>query len=301
MATEALKKFADELKSAREDREVTLKQIFAKTRIDLKFLQAIENADFNVLPDLYIKAFIKEYAQQIDLNPQEILQKYENAKSGRQEPAPLLQQNLPVPPVEEVMEREEQLETTETRAEEPVSLNEKVKFKLNPNYFYIGAGLILLLIFIYLVLLKGTSPPDIVQEKNYEENALQNKPRFEVEKTDQGQTPDQKTDVPVSRHPDSLRLQMELDDRVWTKVISDGKIVHQQYDLGNSKLNFAATKYFSISIGNAGAVKVFYNNKPVKNIGKKGEIRNIYISPDTIRYLTITPAAKNEKKPQTAN
>ena len=242
MATEALKKFADELKSAREDREVTLKQIFAKTRIDLKFLQAIENADFNVLPDLYIKAFIKEYAQQIDLNPQEILQKYENAKSGRQEPAPLLQQNLPVPPVEEVMEREEQLETTETRAEEPVSLNEKVKFKLNPNYFYIGAGLILLLIFIYLVLLKGTSPPDIVQEKNYEENALQNKPRFEVEKTDQGQTSDQKTDVPVIRHPDSLRLQMELDDRVWTKVISDGKIVHQQYDLGNSKLNFAATK-----------------------------------------------------------
>jgi len=301
MATEALKKFADELKSAREDREVTLKQIFAKTRIDLKFLQAIENADFNVLPDLYIKAFIKEYAQQIDLNPQEILQKYENAKSGRQEPAPLLQQNLPVPPVEEVMEREEQLETTETRAEEPVSLNEKVKFKLNPNYFYIGAGLILLLIFIYLVLLKGTSPPDIVQEKNYEENALQNKPRFEVEKTDQGQTSDQKTDVPVIRHPDSLRLQIELDDRVWTKVISDGKIVHQQYDLGNSKLNFAATKYFSISIGNAGAVKVFYNNKPVKNIGKKGEIRNIYISPDTIRYLTITPAAKNEKKPQTAN
>jgi cytoskeletal protein RodZ len=301
MATEALKKFADELKSAREDREVTLKQIFAKTRIDLKFLQAIENADFNLLPDLYIKAFIKEYAQQIDLNPQEILQKYENAKSGRQEPAPLLQQNLPVPPVEEVMEREEQLETTETRAEEPVSLNEKVKFKLNPNYFYIGAGLILLLIFIYLVLLKGTSPPDIVQEKNYEENALQNKPRFEVEKTDQGQTSDQKTDVPVIRHPDSLRLQIELDDRVWTKVISDGKIVHQQYDLGNSKLNFAATKYFSISIGNAGAVKVFYNNKPVKNIGKKGEIRNIYISPDTIRYLTITPAAKNEKKPQTAN
>ena len=48
MATEALKKFADELKTAREVKEISLLQVSAKTKIDLKFLQAMEDANFDI-------------------------------------------------------------------------------------------------------------------------------------------------------------------------------------------------------------------------------------------------------------
>ena len=83
MATEALKKFAEELKIARESKEISLQQIANKTRIDIKFLNAIESANFDILPEIYIKAFIKEYANLVELDPKEVINKYEFARTGR--------------------------------------------------------------------------------------------------------------------------------------------------------------------------------------------------------------------------
>ncbi|MCK7516561.1 MAG: helix-turn-helix domain-containing protein [Ignavibacteriales bacterium] len=51
----------------------------AKTRIDFKFLEAIDNGNFSFLPDLYVKAFIKQYAKAVDLDEQETIKKYEDA------------------------------------------------------------------------------------------------------------------------------------------------------------------------------------------------------------------------------
>ena len=58
-----LNKFSEELKEARIKNGLTLQQIAAKTRIDLKFLENLENGNFAFLPELYIKAFIREYAK----------------------------------------------------------------------------------------------------------------------------------------------------------------------------------------------------------------------------------------------
>ncbi|MEW6701711.1 MAG: helix-turn-helix domain-containing protein, partial [Bacteroidota bacterium] len=91
MATEALKRFSDELKFIRESKGITLQQIASRTKIDLKFLQAIEDANFDILPELYMRAFIKEYAQSIDINTKEILQKYDLANTGKIEEKPQIE------------------------------------------------------------------------------------------------------------------------------------------------------------------------------------------------------------------
>ena len=49
-----------------------------------------------------------------------------------------------------------------------------------------------------------------------------------------------------------------------------------------------------------GRVKVYFNNKPVENVGKPGEIRNLFITSDGIKYYTIPPK-KNEEKSPTAH
>ncbi|KAF0139643.1 MAG: transcriptional regulator XRE family [Stygiobacter sp.] len=87
MASETLQKFAEELRVTREAKEISILQISNRTKIDPKFLNAIENADFDILPELYVRAFIKEFAQTIDLNPKETIQKYELAKTGKTENA----------------------------------------------------------------------------------------------------------------------------------------------------------------------------------------------------------------------
>ena len=63
-----LDKFADELRQQRENSGLTLQQMATKTRIDLKFLEAIDQGNFSFLPDLYVKAFVKQYSQTIGLD-----------------------------------------------------------------------------------------------------------------------------------------------------------------------------------------------------------------------------------------
>ncbi len=66
-----LDRFAEQLRKARLKKGASLQQMAAKTRIDIKFLEAMDNGNFGFLPDLYIKAFIKQYAKAVDLDEQE--------------------------------------------------------------------------------------------------------------------------------------------------------------------------------------------------------------------------------------
>jgi cytoskeletal protein RodZ len=78
-----LKNFTEELKDAREKTGITLQIVAAKTRIDIKFLEALEDGNFNFLPELYVKAFIKQYAKVVGLDEDETIQKYNIAKEGK--------------------------------------------------------------------------------------------------------------------------------------------------------------------------------------------------------------------------
>jgi cytoskeletal protein RodZ len=79
-----LNKFAEELKAARTERNLTLQQIAAKTRIDLKFLEEMEKGNFSFLPELYINAFLKEYVRLVGLDENLMLKKFAAAKSGKE-------------------------------------------------------------------------------------------------------------------------------------------------------------------------------------------------------------------------
>ena len=75
-----LDKFAEELKQAREQNDLTLQQLAAKTRIDIKFLEQMEFGDFSFLPEVYARAFIKDYSKVVGLDEVRMLKKYDLAK-----------------------------------------------------------------------------------------------------------------------------------------------------------------------------------------------------------------------------
>ena len=68
-------KLAEELKLAREKSQLTPEYIAQKIKIDLKFLRMMEKGDFTFLPDIYIKAFLKEYARMVGLDENLIIKK----------------------------------------------------------------------------------------------------------------------------------------------------------------------------------------------------------------------------------
>lgn len=314
MASEALKKFADELKFTRESKSITLQQIAGKTRIDLKFLQAIEDANFDVLPEIYIRAFIKEYSQTLDLNPKETLQKFDNARSGKQEEKPPeevhTEDHQQKEPEEAITPSAETIQTTqspkalnseETPAAQPDIPEVKTINAIKTNYIIGGLISVIALLIIYFSFFNGSSS-EIIQVTSDQDVVSTNNGRFELGK--QTATQDQaEIQTPVNTllpSTDSLRLSVLTTDRVWLKVSTDGKVFQQGIVEANLKMNFAATKNFSVSIGNAGRVKVYFNNKPVENVGKPGKIRNLFITSDGIKYYTIPPK-KNEEKSPTAH
>ncbi|MCX6174493.1 MAG: DUF4115 domain-containing protein [Ignavibacteriales bacterium] len=300
MATEALKKFADELKTAREVKEISLSQVSAKTKIDLKFLQAIEDANFDVLPEIYIRAFIREFAQTIDLNSKEVLQKFDIARLGKPEekPQPQLENANREDPVN-LHETSETKEFDSTEVLQPTTLGPgKAAKSLKLNYIIGGSILFVALIVVYFAFIRNSSP-EIIQEKFDQETSTENTQRFEIDKSSQSQTSGFVDQSALA--PDSLHLSVFAVARVWIKVTTDGKTVHQNIVQANTRLNFASTKSFNVSVGNAGLVQIFFNNKQIENVGKLGEIRNLFITHDNIRYFTIAPQSKNEKKSSTKN
>src|SRR5574338_990229 len=93
-----LDKFADELRAQREKSGLSLQQMAAKTRIDLKFLEAIDQGNFSFLPDINVKAFVKQYAKTIGLDEDITLKKYEAAKDGLEydpNPQPAVEETKP--------------------------------------------------------------------------------------------------------------------------------------------------------------------------------------------------------------
>jgi hypothetical protein len=62
------------LRGERDRRGIGIDEIEAETRIRAKFLLAIEEERFDVLPGpAYVRAFVRDYAEQLGLDPQELV------------------------------------------------------------------------------------------------------------------------------------------------------------------------------------------------------------------------------------
>lgn len=67
------------LKKARLERGISLEELQEITKIRIRYLQAIEEEDFSVLPGkFYVRAFIKSYAEAVGMDPQEVINIYQN-------------------------------------------------------------------------------------------------------------------------------------------------------------------------------------------------------------------------------
>ncbi|MBC8345455.1 MAG: helix-turn-helix domain-containing protein [Candidatus Marinimicrobia bacterium] len=72
-----MSEFYKELKSIREDQGIDLEEIHNRTKINLNYLQAIENGQFDLLPHTYVRLFIRAYATEIGADPEEIVSNLE--------------------------------------------------------------------------------------------------------------------------------------------------------------------------------------------------------------------------------
>jgi hypothetical protein len=87
------------LKKERETRNISLDEISAFTKIKEHHLKSIEEDRYELLPAaIYVKGFLKTYAQYLALDPKNIILQYENYLKSLLPPEPPdLQQKIPPP------------------------------------------------------------------------------------------------------------------------------------------------------------------------------------------------------------
>ena len=71
------------LKSHRESKGVKIQEIAEYTKINPKYLHAIETGEFEVLPNAYMRLFLRSYAQFIGADAKQALDDYELHTTGR--------------------------------------------------------------------------------------------------------------------------------------------------------------------------------------------------------------------------
>ncbi|NDI33322.1 helix-turn-helix domain-containing protein [Chengkuizengella sediminis] len=74
-----MSELGDLLKKARLDKNISLDELQELTKIQKRYLIAIEAGDFNALPGhFYVKAFIKSYADSVGVDRDHVMQLYQN-------------------------------------------------------------------------------------------------------------------------------------------------------------------------------------------------------------------------------
>jgi cytoskeleton protein RodZ len=304
-----LDKFADELRQQRESAGLTLQQMATKTRIDLKFLEAIDQGNFSFLPELYVKAFVKQFAKSIGLDENITLMKFEAAKGGVE-----FNQKPPVA-VEDVKQDETpkteipKTEAPTVESPKPVSksttplksyeddhkqnLNE-ASSKANSQLMIFGLGgigLIIIAALLYFFIF-NKSDKIIVEETPIEDVIDKGNQRYVEDEPVQQLSDSDSTIVPVST--DSLYLTFYPKETSWVFVVLDNNRTEEFTLSPNLKFSVIAAREFKATIGNSGGVTLELNSKPVDFTGRAGSVRHFKLDRTGLVYLNAPPKIEQE-------
>lgn len=280
---EDLKIFSEELKKIREEKNITIDNIHNSTRIDKKFIKAIESGEFNIIDELYIKAFLREYAVSIGLNSAEVVRKYELAKSGKlaeynENNAQIIEEKSPNKPKVFVSS-----DLSDTTIEYSQKNNRQLLIPL------LGISFLVIVALIYLIFIKD-SKTIIVQQKPFDE-VLEDIERYDDSERFSYSGIDS-TAVDSSNNA-KLKLMIKAKDKVWIRVIIDKKNQDEFFISKDSTKILNASHNFSLLLGNAGVVSLILNGKPLNFSAKLGEIKNVLIDSTGLKLLYINDKEKD--------
>lgn len=284
-----LDKFADELRKKREQSGITLHQMASKTKIDIKFLEALDEGNFAFLPELYVKAFIKQYAKVVGLDETESIKRYEAARDGRLSASEAAEpeidktvvKNVIPPPAKGNIQPKNQPVKSYNDPSVEKRYVESDNTGIEKLIITAVGGIIIILLLVYLFFYQD-SEKIIIAERPIEDVIQDSKPRY-VEET--AETPDEGFVL----SSDSLLLKFYSTDTSWIYVIIDNSRTEEFTLSPNTEHIVSAGNSFKATVGNSGAVKLSLNNSPVEFSGRKGSVRYFSLNREGLQYLNTPP------------
>lgn len=291
------------LREARENKGLSLQDIQAKTRINTRYLEALESGQYSALPTpVHVRGFLKNYARALGLDPKPLLDRYE-ASQGKQIPVPP-QRAAEITPDNPLPDRADQ------PFFDPVNMEVEQR-----SGFSGGAGtsgmlqiVIIVALVIALALVANRFIPLLLGDRNGN-NAVQEftsavqdvvaditnatptvaptpETTEEQASTIIGNTPEaivntSRNDLsPVTPTPtrpalpatlDEIRLKLDILERTWMEVTIDGEVVFSGIAKANDAYEWTAQNEAKLVTGNAIGVFTTINDIPLGRMGGRGE------------------------------
>lgn len=248
------------LKQQRECKGYSLEDAQEETKIQIKYLKALEQENFDILPgEVFTKGFIRSYADYLGLDPQEAMNKYYALKGTKQEEE--IESNEPVK-VKVSGSKENQ--DKNQKEGEPAS-----KPKVSPVLTFLAIGVIVLGILIYNfynnIPDEQTPPPQGVEQT---EDIPSQEPAPQPE-------PQRPAELPAP-----VYVKTTSTKNCWTQVRIDGKLVFEGVLTPDTVREWQGQERIDFRFGNAGGVNLEYNGQDLGRVGADGEVVNKTFTPN---------------------
>lgn len=290
------------LKRERELRRVSIGKIFEATRIPLKYLEALESNNYEALPHpTFVKGFIKSYCKTLGVDENDAVLRYEIYLKERA-PEKWEPQKLVFPSIKE----------------EPEGLRLPREAK---KYIGYAVGVVVVLAIVIYLYSRGSESSNV--QLVQEQGQTSSEPVASVaEKAVETTAPAAPAGKPVPARPAAQEaaqgapqaaapvkaaepeqastilqqtLTMKANEVTWVKVRIDNQepfdVILRQGDSVTWKANSA----FSLLVGNAGGVDVFYNGSKLSTLGRSGESVALKLPR---KDAPVRQGAPQQKKPE---
>lgn len=294
------------LKRVREEKNISLEEISEATKIRVKYLQAIENEQFELLPGaVYAKGFVNTYIRYLNIGDwPEVVEIMQHSV-----PRPSA---VPIIPEEPPTEAEHHLSRSAGRAkleDKPIT---------SKKYLIIGISVVAILALLAVqAIYNRQQPPDedsVVIPPQTDQVADNDQPEDASQTPDDGMTaePDNVTpeQTPAQIY-EGLELKLQIIDltpstmdKCWTTVSADGKSVFTETLNEGALKTITADKTIHIKVGNGGVCKLTLNGQDLGIMGEKGQVVEKTFNledvekaskPQTAAPAPTTPETENEQ------
>jgi len=253
--------FGEWLRRQREMREISLRDIADRTKISLRYLEAMETNRFDLLPaPVFAKGFLREYARYVGLSPDEVVNHYLSAFPQPQVPG------------DEAAGR--------PRGGKPASRPALGGRTWSYGLVLTVAGLVLLALVALAAWLADRRPENPADPAD--PAVTGGGPAVAV--------PPMRVEPPAAPAPETPRspLEVNLDfaRECWVEALIDGKNSRSELRVQGESLQLEAERSVVLTLGDGGAVEIHVNGHPLPLARSSGQVvRDLLIDLDTARAL----------------
>jgi transcriptional regulator with XRE-family HTH domain len=261
---------SDRLRDARQQAGLTVEEISARTKINVSFLGAIERGEFERLPGVfYTRAFIRTYARELHLSPDEIVQHYDLRRMLAQQQAPVL--DIPLEATENHQSPTAIALTRQPRLRPAPTMDAPTAWSAWP-----AVALPIVLLVVISVINRA------VPDHPHETGAVGT---TGVTDATHGPTDAAVAEVPPPKVsvPEKLTLEIHPSGPVWVAVTADTRRVVYRLLNPGEHVTVEAGDALSFRVGNAAAFAYDINGIPGRLLGGPGEVRDVEITRENYR------------------